>query len=523
MLWEDDGPNEGADVAEDDLMALCSGQFATQLPQNTQNNAPLSLSQDHPGGLDHMSQPNAESLYTQNQEPIGESELMDLCSGRFETQADEPNKAANDSATLQSERIDKQESVLDDSDICVGGRLRLDSSDDETEQKAIETKSKIKKHKRKHLNISDDEDDKVDECEKERLTADEASDLDDDQHPDDGIDGEDDEGEEAERYMDYDSEENEVEVRLTKKEKQQMSAKFVENEAELSESEWGSADEDERDLDQYDLELADEEQYDQRKLQRELEKIHNRQMLDQDDRELEHLKEVFLEDEEKDGVGRERQFRWKNVEKTFSLDYDKTTEEGGEAEANGSDDDETELNWRKMRHERNLLLKEKNIDLSAVDLTATTLLNPVDTTITAGDEQQENIQQSGSTNSCGKKKITIVRKSAASTMVIKEDNPFLISNSTILHGHKASFLSRDQETLNKLANLIPETEGTTSTLLTAKARNFVFATLSPAVKKPSKRSLESDDVEMNVNTKKKKTLDKGSVVGLKQKMLDSAQ
>ncbi|XP_050068212.1 claspin-like [Anopheles maculipalpis] len=515
MLWKDDRANESAEVVEDDLMALCSGQFATQLPQNTQNES-LPLSQDRPDTLDQMSQTNAKSLYTQNQQPIGESQLMDLCSGRFETQADELQsvQATTDTTSPQLDSTDKKECAFDDSDVCVGGRLMLDSSDDEAVHKEIEPKSKIKKPKRKHLNISDDEDDELreDEAAIEQL-ADEVPDP----VPDDD---EDDEAEEAERYVDYDSEENEVEVRLTKKEKQLITAKFVENEAELSESEWGSADEDERDLDRYDMELGDEEQYDQRQLQQQLEKIHNRQMLDQDDRELEHLKEVFLEDEEKDGVGRERQFRWKNVEKTFSLDYDKTTEQDGDADANGSDDEEMELNWRKMRHERNLLLKEKNIDLGAVDLTATTLLNPADTTIATGNEQ-ENMNQLGST-SCGKKKITIVRKSAASTTVVKEDNPFLISKSTILQGHKASFLSRDQETLNKLASLIPETEGATSTLLTAKARNFVFATLSPAVEKSSKRSLEPEGVEVNANTKKKKTSDKGSF-GAKKKLLHSTQ
>ncbi|XP_049283856.1 claspin-like [Anopheles funestus] len=503
LLWKDDADpsNQREDVEENDLLALCSGQFATQLP--TQNHP--SLSQDtSPSGVD-LSQSNAEPLYTQNQEPFRESQLMELCSGRFETQAAQGvTQPTKDIAELPSHSNEQQDSVLDDSDICVGGRLRLDSSDDEAQRPETEPTSKSKKHKRKHLNISDDEDEVAD--------GKPADDLD---NADDHQSDEDDEAEEVERYVDYDSEENEVEVRLTKKEKELMSAKFVENEAELSESEWGSADEDEKDLDRYDVEMGDEEQYDQEQLQQELEKIHNRRMLDQDDRELEHLKEIFLEDEERDGVGRVRQFRWKNVEKTFSLDYDTAAAQDADGEANGSDE-ETELNWRKMRHERNLLLKENNIDLSSVDLTATSLLNPVDTTCVT--DEQENLQ-TGSTP-CGKKKITIVRKSNnPSTMAVKEDNPFLISNSTILQGHKASFLSRDQETLKKLASLIPESEGTTSTVLTAKARNFVFATLSPAVDKSSKRSLDPEDVEINANTKKKKTSDKE--IGSKKKMLNS--
>lgn len=49
---------------------------------------------------------------------------------------------------------------------------------------------------------------------------------------------------------------------------------FVENEAELSESEWGSADEDEQDLDKFEIELGDEEKFDENKVRNDLEKIH---------------------------------------------------------------------------------------------------------------------------------------------------------------------------------------------------------------------------------------------------------
>lgn len=410
-------------------MALCSGQFATQLP--TQKQASFSQGDDHDGAI--VSQANPQPLYTQNQEPFGESQLMELCSGRFETQANDEDPTSGDTGK-QDSAPDADQQPTDHSEICVGGRLRLDSSDEETERVEREPKRKVKKQRRKQINISDDEDD-VTEPEKTATDVEKAADATSDagdqeeegEEPDEEAEGD----EDGERYVDYDSEENEVEVRLTKKEKELMSAKFLENEAELSESEWGSADEDEKDLDRYDVEVADEEQYDQEKLQQELEKIHNRQMLDQDDREVEQLKEFFLEDEEKDGVGRVRQFRWKNVEKTFSLDYDKNGQQEGEGDGEGGgngSDEETELNWRKMRHERNLLLKEKNIDLSTIDLTATTMLNPADTTAVAGDEQENVLQASG------KKRITIIKKgsSTSSAAAVKDDNPFLISNSSIL-------------------------------------------------------------------------------------------
>lgn len=55
----------------------------------------------------------------------------------------------------------------------------------------------------------------------------------------------------------------------------------------------------------------------------------------------------------------------------------------------------------------------------------------------------------------------------------------------LLQGNKASFLTRDASTLNKLASLVktnPEAEGT-NTVAASKGRNFVFATVSPAVDK----------------------------------------
>lgn len=49
---------------------------------------------------------------------------------------------------------------------------------------------------------------------------------------------------------------------------------FIEKEAELSGSEWGSDDEDERNLDSYDVELGDKDRFDDAKLRSDLEKIH---------------------------------------------------------------------------------------------------------------------------------------------------------------------------------------------------------------------------------------------------------
>lgn len=64
-----------------------------------------------------------------------------------------------------------------------------------------------------------------------------------------------------------------VEVKLKKKDIRKKASEFFENEAELSESEWGSDDEDEKDNDQYEAELGDLDKFDKNKLRGELERI----------------------------------------------------------------------------------------------------------------------------------------------------------------------------------------------------------------------------------------------------------
>lgn len=61
---------------------------------------------------------------------------------------------------------------------------------------------------------------------------------------------------------------------MTKPIKEKYITNFIENEAELSESEWGSADEDEKDIDKYEIELGDEDEFDSIKVQQELERMH---------------------------------------------------------------------------------------------------------------------------------------------------------------------------------------------------------------------------------------------------------
>lgn len=79
-------------------------------------------------------------------------------------------------------------------------------------------------------------------------------------------------------------------------------------------------------------------------------------MLDQDAREVKLIQEMFMEDEERDGIGRDRKFRWMNVDNSFILE-DQNKLNPNVLEEHNSDDENEEL-WRKMRFERDSFLKE---------------------------------------------------------------------------------------------------------------------------------------------------------------------
>ena len=88
---------------------------------------------------------------------------------------------------------------------------------------------------------------------------------------------------------------------------------FLENEAELSGSE-ASDDEDEHGLDKLLAEEGDLDDIDEDAVRDEVGRIHHRQNLDEDKREIRLFQEAFLEDGELHSDNtRNRKFRWKNI------------------------------------------------------------------------------------------------------------------------------------------------------------------------------------------------------------------
>ena len=93
---------------------------------------------------------------------------------------------------------------------------------------------------------------------------------------------------------------------------------FLENEAELSGSDLGSADEDERGLDRLMQEEGDLDDIDEDEVRDEVGRLHHRAVLDQDKREIRLFQEAFLEDGElHSDNARQRKFRWKNIGTIF--------------------------------------------------------------------------------------------------------------------------------------------------------------------------------------------------------------
>lgn len=142
-------------------------------------------------------------------------------------------------------------------------------------------------------------------------------------------------------------------------------SEFVENEAELSESEWGSADEDEKDeMNQYEVELGDLEKFDKNQLRDELERIRLREQIDDDARAIRVLTERFIEEED-NGMERERKFRWKHLNNGENDDQVQNIDQDSTADQHNSDD-ENEAEWRKIRYEREQLMKQKVKENEAV-------------------------------------------------------------------------------------------------------------------------------------------------------------
>lgn len=441
---------------------------------------------------------------------MADDDLLDICSGQFAiTQVDSAPVLNSEPVPHDAQELDFDdsefisqvaESVVDKASSPVKNtRKLLESTDDEAVDGAKEKrKKKLKKRKQKvkKLVFSDDEDDEVPNArtDDDEIEEDEEDNLE-----------ECEEEEEAEVLVDYDSEENEIEVKLNKNDRIKAAGKYFENEAELSESEWGSADEDEKDLDKFDIELGDEEQFDQHKLQEEVGRIHARKVLDDDIKQQKKIESLLFEDEENDGVGRERKFRWKNQPQGF-LPENENAMDANLAE-NDDSDGESEIAWRKMRHERETFLSEQSMKMTDDTMSEDTLfLDP-----------NSQMVSSSSTSMMAKRKFRFIKTDSMIGSTIKEtakkESPFLIKMVDMKKYKNASFLNRGDDALTRIASFLSRKDDEVTNVSSHNSNSMSFMTID---KPEETKKRKSDTNNLPEPNKKRKVSPEGKTSLLDQ-------
>lgn len=386
---------QNADVTESQLVDLCSGVFQTQMPIASDDVDTASVAGD-------PENPSTQDLVT---------DVMASVKAVFESSDEDDGDVNAEDKTTKSKqprvirKLSDDEDDDDDAEPIEEGAAETAADSDrlieyDSEENEIVADAKTatkKKRKRKELKTAEDSSSSSDEDEDDPAAA-------------------------ADAIVEYDSDENVVKVvRQTVAERQKRARAFIENEAELSESEWGSADEDEQQLDRMEIELGDSEQFDNDQLREELGRIHMRRLLDADQREVRIITEQLLPEEEELGAQRERQFKWKNMNDSnwATEGGDQVGDDGATASQQPGSDDENEEEWRKMRHEREQLLKDLKDGHAAADLT---------------DARQEDETLNGSATADAavrKRKITVIRKSGTPQQLQTAKQPsFLIGKST---------------------------------------------------------------------------------------------
>ena len=332
-----------------ELLGLCSGKFSNKddLTQNIDELAGLCSGRFTKNDQDKIS----DLLDVDDKDDYDDDELLGLCTGKFTENKDDKisklldvdDQSNNENDELLglctgkfSSKLDKEESKSVDG--FKKGNVDLDSDDEEG---ILESEIKLKRRKkRKRIMMLSDDEDARDATEFDEDSSEPNSDV--------------------EENPEFDDEENEIPSQKFGGFKDNVRggirSDFLENEAELSGSEIESGDEDEpnEENDIMEQEEGDLEEYDQEQLRDQVGKAHFKSELDEDKRQLRLLQEMLLEDGDLHGQGRQRKFRWKNINENDENDDQNNVEEENDQE----EEQEEQEEWRKQRYEREKFIQE---------------------------------------------------------------------------------------------------------------------------------------------------------------------